>query len=236
MDTPSSSNRQLIGGIVAVTVLIFVGLIWVIMRAPNNGPTNDRQTGKPEAVRFMDDQDPTIGSTNAKVTVHIYGDFQCPACRAAEAGLKPTMAKYADRVRFVWKDFPLAQIHSNALAAANAARCVQVQGWFWRYHDRLYEKQAEWSGDSDPTSKFQTYAMEVEADAAKFNACLTNKTESARVAANVTEGGANRVEATPTFFINNVRYFGMSPEAWSKALDKALQYSGSSNATTTPAS
>lgn len=233
MDSTPTSNRQLIIGIVTVTVLIFAGLIWAVIRAPNGG--SDQQMGKPEQVSFIDDKDPTIGPSNAKVIVHMYGDFQCPACRAAEGGVKPTVAKYADRVRFVWKDFPLVQLHPNALAAANAARCAQVQGWFWRYHDRLYEKQSEWSS-GDPTSKFQTYAMEVEADAAKFDACFANKTEQARVNADVVEGGANRVEATPTFFINNVRYFGMSPEAWSKALDQALKEAGVSSATTTSAS
>ena len=223
MESTPSSNRQLIVGIAVVTVLIFAGLVWVITKSPNGGSSQNNETGKPEIVKFTDDKDPSIGQSNAKVVVRMYGDFQCPACRSAEAGVKPTIQKYADRVRFIWKDFPLETIHKNALLAANAARCAQAQGWFWKFHDFLYEKQAEWSGSDDPTSTFQTYAIELEAKADAFNVCLASKAESARVAANVAEGGANAVDATPTYFVNNVRYHGMSPEQWSAILDKALE-------------
>ncbi len=237
LDTPvssssSSSSRQLIIGIVAVTALIFAGLVWLVMRAPSGGPIGESEVGKPEKVNFSDEKDPVIGPLNAQVIVRMYGDFQCPACRAAEAGVKPTIQKYSDRVRFVWKDFPLAQIHKNALLAANAARCAQVQGWFWKFHDRLFEKQSEWTSSTDPTQAFQTYALEVEANGEKFNKCLANKEESVRVAADIAEGGGNAVDATPTFFVNNVRYNGMSPDQWSKVLDKALAEAGAATAAT----
>jgi protein-disulfide isomerase len=161
----------------------------------------------------------------------MYGDFQCPACRSAEPGVKYAIDTYRDRVRFVWKDFPLSQIHPNAELAANAARCAETQGKFWEYHDALYASQPEWADERDPSQKFAAYAKDVGLNTDAFSSCLSAREQKAKVGADVAEGFHNSVDATPTFFINNRRYFGMSPSEWATQLDQALGVAGAVTST-----
>lgn len=233
----SSSNKGLIIGIVAVTALIFGGLVWAVFQSP----ADNSGGGSEEQVSFNDENAPSQGPTkDALVTVELYSDFQCPACRSAEGGVKPTIEKYRDLgVKFVWKDFPLP-IHQNARLAANAARCAFNQGWFWRMHDMLYEKQTEWSDLSDPSQKFieyfdnlKTVQPEGKFNEALFASCLGSKSEDAKIGADIDEGYRNKVDRTPTVFVGNRRYFGMSPAEWDRVLTAALAEAKAKNATST---
>lgn len=227
MQDSSSDNKGLIIGIVVLTVLIFGGLVWAVLGSPSDQGSGN---GSAEQVSFKDDAAPYQGPVkDALATVQIYGDFQCPACRSAEVGLKPAIEKYRELgVKFVWKDFPLT-MHKNARAAANAAQCAYKQGWFWRMHDMLYDKQPEWSELPDPTQKFieyfgllKTVAPEGKFNEAQFASCLGSRAEDANVLFGMDEGDRNRVDRTPTFFINHRRYFGMSPAEWDQALKTVL--------------
>ena len=218
MNQPSN-NRNLIIGIVVVTLLIFGGLVWLIL-STGNGSANQKLV-------FNDANAPALGPQNAPVTVRIFSDFQCPACRLAEPALKATIDKYKDRVRFLWDDFPLEPIHANARLAANAARCAENQGWFWQYHDRLYETQDDWSGEKDARLKFMALAGEFKMDLTVFSECLNRGAEDAKVAEGIAQAQQNRVDQTPTFFINHRRSFIMTPAEWSAALDAALASSSS---------
>lgn len=225
-------NTGLVIGIVGVSVLLFAGLVWLVMRMPAD--PSSRNAGQPENVSFQDEGSASEGPTDAKVVVHLYSDFQCPACRATEPIVMEIMRAYKDRVRFVWKDFPLEQIHRNARAAANAARCAAAQGKFWEYHDVLFTKQSDWESSSDPASKFKEYAPGVEVDLAAFTACLANRPHDVAVMRDVSEGLRNKVDRTPTYFINNRRYFGMSAAEWKKHLDAALREGSAATSSSTP--
>lgn len=223
MQETSKENTGLIIGIVVATVLIFAGFAFLLLRMPGDQRSlPSDKTGVDENVVFNDVNDPSVGAADAKVVVHIEGDFQCPACRSAEVGVTAAREKYADRVRFVWKDFPLTQIHQHAREAANAARCAADQGWFWKFHDLLYERQDAWVAQSNPADYFTAYARELGAKEADFRSCYDVKINDAKVMANYQEGLSNNVDRTPTFFVNRKRYFGMSPEEWTVVLDKAL--------------
>lgn len=223
-------NTGLIAGIIGLTVLLFAGLVWLVARAPSDPVRN--QIGQPEKVTFEDEGAPSIGPTEAKVVAHLYSDFQCPACKYSEPVLKTIIDTYKDRVRFVWKDFPLEQIHKNARAAANAARCAQDQGKFWEFHDQLYDTQSDWESLSDPATSFLQSAKALSLNEQTYTSCYTARANNERVSRNVSEGLANNVDRTPTFFINNRRYFGMNAQDWSKALDQALQEAATSTPTT----
>src|SRR4029079_8656742 len=86
--------------------------------------------------------DPPIGPASAPVTLIEFSDFQCPFCQRVAPTLKQIRATYGDRVRIVWKDFPLTQIHPQACDAAQAGNCAQEQGKFWEFHDQLFANQA----------------------------------------------------------------------------------------------
>jgi protein-disulfide isomerase len=212
-----SSNKPLIIGTVVVAVLIFAGLVWAITSAPS-GPTS----GGSESVSFDDEGAKFKGKADSKVVVHVYSDFQCPACLAYEPVLNYAIGKYGDRVKFVWKDFPLMSIHPNARNAANAAWCADEQGKFWEYHDLLYSEQGSWSALPNPADSFRTYAGRLGMDPESFGACYEAKRFDSTVMAGVQEGNSNRVNGTPTVFVNNVRQSGLDRAGWDSVLTAAL--------------
>lgn len=209
-------------GTAGLFILIIVGLVWAIAAGPS--PVDPSGRGRAESgLRFSDEGDPTKGPGDAKVTVRMFSDLQCPACRSAEPGLEAAMAKYGDKVRFIWNDFPLVTIHPNALPAAQAARCAEEQGKFWEYRQKLYETQNTWASITAPTGAFADYARSLGMDDAAFSACVANKTYDGKVRSDMSEGSANRVDSTPTFFVNNTRYSGAMTEAeWTAAIDQEL--------------
>lgn len=212
------SSRGLVIGIATIAVLLFAGLVWAVAMAPSEPVSGPRE----EQVVFSDANNPVKGPADGAVVVRLYGDFQCPACRLAEGGVRYAMEKYGDRVRFIWKDFPLSSIHPQARSAANAARCAEDQQKFWQYHDRLYEVQREWSSLKDPEAAFLSYAEALELNKDQFASCFKDRRFDAKVAADMAEGLRNRVDRTPTFFVNNKRAFAMNPAEWDAVLQSAL--------------
>lgn len=215
------TKTALIVGIGILIVLCIGGIIWAILA----GPTPDSgQADVPETnLRFSDDNDPAKGPGEAKVAVRLFGDFQCPACRDAEPGFQYAMKTYGDKVRFVWNDYPLLQVHKNAMIAANAARCAEEQGKFWEFHDQLYEKQSEWSGLAAPSDQFKTYATSLGMNGDSFATCLAANRHQNKIQADQSEGDRNNVQATPTFFIGNIRRTGPVPTTeWDRLLKAAI--------------
>lgn len=218
-----SSSKQVVIGIIAVSVLLFGGLTWLVASSSPSSTITE------ENVAFEDANDPFIGKQDSAVTVHIYSDFQCPACKASEPILKKIVEQYKDRVKFVWKDFPLETIHKNARIGAVAARCAQAQGKYMEMHNKLFAEQTVWSNQSNPNESLKNYAKDLALDLGAFNTCLDNRAEDAKVAANISEANRNLVNATPTFFVNNKRYTGMYEQDWQNAINSAL---GSNSAAT----
>lgn len=213
-----SSNKGLLIGTIIAAVLIFAGLIWAVLSVPS-----ENGSALPNGqLSFSDENDPAIGPEDAKVVVRLFEDFQCPACRTAEAGTNYAIDKYKDRVRFIWDDFPLESLHRNARAAANAARCADEQGKFWEYKERLYAEQATWSNMSDVGDTFTAYAGQLEMDTGAFRQCFDEKRYDARIAADAAEAGKNGVRGTPTIFINNTMRNGLAPNEWDQLLQAAL--------------
>ncbi len=206
------SNKGVLIGVIAVSVLIFGGLVWAILSAPSSLPATDG------TLTFDDTNDPFIGPENASTTVHLYSDFQCPACKAAESAVNYAIDKYKDRIKFVWKDFPLMTIHPNARIAADAGRCAQDQGKFWEFKRLLYDQQGSWAELKDPTPSFKAFAKQLGMDEGKFGACVDEKSGDARVMAAYQEGVRNNVDRTPTVFIDKTRLFGMTPAQWDQEL------------------
>jgi protein-disulfide isomerase len=229
----SSSNQPLIIGTVLVAGLVFAGLVWAILSVPSDTGYN----GGNENLSFNDADAKFQGNPDAKVVVHVYSDFQCPACRSAEPALNAAVQKYGDRVKFVWKDFPLMSIHPNARNAANAAWCADEQGKYWEYHSLLFAEQTSWDRQPNPTESFKAYANRLGLDAGGFVSCYDNKRHDGKVMAAVQEGNANRVNGTPTVFINDSRQAVMSSLAqWDEALALFLAQAAAdpSASTTTP--
>lgn len=216
MTSADQTRKAFLLGSIGLGVLILGGLIWAVAAGPATG-------GSGGLVSFNDDNDPAVGPAEATVIVRIFGDFQCPACRAAEEGVRYAKKTYGDKVRFVWNDFPLQSIHPNALPAANAARCAEAQGKFWEYHDKLYDDQASWDTQSSPRQKFIDYANALELKKDEFESCLDDKTHQNKVMDDLSEGLRNGVNGTPTFFIGNSRVVGpMTNDVWDREIQARL--------------
>ncbi|MFZ2803721.1 MAG: thioredoxin domain-containing protein [Patescibacteria group bacterium] len=216
----NTSRSLILGGIGLFVVLIVGGLVWAIMAGP--GPTSANGTTVTN-VSFNDDNDPTVGPADAALVVHIFGDIQCPACREAEPGLRYAMDTYKDKVKFVWDDFPLTTLHPNARIAATASRCAEAQGKFWEFRDMLYDNQPDWADLAAPTNQFVTYAKSLGLDTNSFTSCVAEDTYSQKIANDMAEGNSDNVEATPTFFIGNVKVEGgMTNAQWDQEITSQL--------------
>jgi len=162
--------------------------------------------------------DPSIGAQSAPVTIVEFSDFQCPFCQRVEPTLKQVREKYGDKVRLVWKDFPLTQIHPQAFKAGEAAHCAGDQGKYWEYHDRLFANQ-----QALQPADLKKHAADLGMDAAAFGSCLDSSKYGERVRDGVAEGSRLGVNSTPTIFINGRRFSGAQPyEVFVAAIDEEL--------------
>ncbi|MFO0765031.1 MAG: thioredoxin domain-containing protein [Patescibacteria group bacterium] len=212
-----TSNKGLIIGTVVAVASIFGILTWALVSLPSEGP--GQTAGN---LTFNDDNAPITGNTSSTVVVQIYSDLQCPACKAAEPGLKHAIETFGDRVKFVWNDFPLMSIHPNARNAANAARCAKEQGKFWEYTEQLYSNQTVWQGLSDLKDAYKSYASTVGINVEQFAQCFADKKYDNVVMDDVAEGNRNNVRATPTFIVGGQVYNGITASDWDRILNAAL--------------
>ena len=145
------------------------------------------------------------GNTTAKVTLTEYGDFQCPACGQYEPIVQQIESEYSGKILFVFRNFPLYQIHPNAMISAQAAEAAGLQGKYWEMHDLLYAKQSEWADVATNvvvSKNFDGYAKTLGLDVAKFDTDINSASVKARVQKDIDSGNAAQVDHTPTFFIN----------------------------------
>ncbi|MBI2597839.1 MAG: thioredoxin domain-containing protein [Candidatus Diapherotrites archaeon] len=169
-----------------------------------------------DPVELVDD-DPFKGPASAKVTIVEFSDFQCPACGAAYPVLKQLTQEYFDRVKFVYRDFPLSAIHPFAQKAAEAAACANKQGKFWEYHDALFENQQKLA-----VVDLKKYAADLGLNTADFAACLEQGEFALEVSNDAADAGRFGVRATPTFFINGKMYSNMPYSRFKEIIDQEL--------------
>jgi protein-disulfide isomerase len=141
------------------------------------------------------------GVPAARVTVEEFSDFQCPACGGLEPGLRRVMKDYGDRVRFVFRNYPL-QGHKYAFVAARAAEAAGLQGKFWEMHDMLYDNQKEWVEAMEPRVQFASYATRLGLDVQKFKADMERQDLADRIKADLLRGNTLGVHGTPTVYLN----------------------------------
>ncbi|MFH1973092.1 MAG: thioredoxin domain-containing protein [Patescibacteria group bacterium] len=216
MASIEQTQKAFILGSILLGVLIVVGLVWAV--------ASDSVASDPSHPVFVDTDAPTYGPADAKLTVRIFSDFQCPACRSADVGLRHAMETYGDRVRFVWNDFPLQSIHANSLLASNAARCAAEQGKFWEYSERLFADQPNWESLADPTERFVSYAQALDLDTVAFSSCLTERKYQSLVMDDLREGDDIGIDATPIFYFDETRVVGaLDRDTWDKEIMSRLE-------------
>jgi protein-disulfide isomerase len=148
-----------------------------------------------------EDRDHIQGPAEAAVTLLEYGDYECPYCGAAYPIIKEVQERMGERLRFVFRNFPISTSHPHAEQAAEAAEAAATQGRFWQMHDLLYENQQR-LGDEDLRSYAEQLGLEVE----PFDRELTEHVHAPRVHEDFMSGVRSGVNGTPTFYINGARY------------------------------
>jgi protein-disulfide isomerase len=157
---------------------------------------------------------PSFGPASAPVTVVEFGDFECPNCKEEAKTLRDNVpVQFHSQVRVVFKDFPLEQIHPWAKPAAIAGRCIfqQSLAGFWKFHDWIYEHQAEIATDTLKSQVLDFAKDAPDVDPLQLGRCIDTKATEADVDASIAEAHALRVDATPTVFLNGRRLVGNYP-------------------------
>jgi protein-disulfide isomerase len=186
------------------------------------GPAIRVVMDSPRTTITVNPDDPSEGKADAPVTLVEYSDFQCPFCLRVMPTLKQLRAKYGDKIRVVWKDFPLTQIHPQAFVAAQAGNCAREQGKFWELHDKMFGNQSALQPDA-----LKKYAADAGLDAAKFNQCLDSSKYEARVQDALSAGGRLGITSTPTVFVNGRIVSGAQPiEVFQSVIDDELARGG----------
>jgi protein-disulfide isomerase len=165
------------------------------------------------------------GNEQAPITIVEFSDFECNFCSRASATLKRVESTYGDKVRVVFRDYPLP-IHRGATRAAEAAQCAGDQGKFWEMHDRLFAK-----GGAIAETDLRKFANEAGVDGVAFEQCLSSGKHTATWKASQEEGARLGVASTPTFFINGRMISGAMPyETFAKVIDEELDRTAAKSA------
>jgi protein-disulfide isomerase len=173
------------------------------------------------------ENDHSIGPIDAPVTLVEYGDYECPFCREAHPIVQQLQRQFGPQLRFVFRNFPLTQVHPHALGAAEAAESVAASAGsdaFWRMHHAIFDHQRD-SRDALDQAHLIGYAGDSGADPVQVTRDLVNGTFEAKVKADFISGIRSGVNGTPTFFINGRRFEGdwTDRRMFAAALDEAAR-------------
>ena len=208
---------------IVVLVVLWFG-IPLLLRVFNIDDNNIVTTPSPEInlpmasipiTRLETSDDPWQGSPVAPLVIVEFGDFQCPFCKEAAPILKEVLKRYPEAVKFIYRDFPVSSIHSEAITAAEAANCAYRQGKFWQYHDALFERQ-----DDLGSELYLALAQSLRLDTEEFSNCLSQHQALAEIQSDFSDGVAAGVSGTPAWFVNGRKIEGvLTLELWQKLID-----------------
>jgi protein-disulfide isomerase len=209
-----TTEGKFIAGVVTLIVVLFAYYFYAAKTESNTQVSEIN----------ISDTDHVRGAMDGKVTLVEFGDFQCPACGAYEPLLRKVETDNAKILKVVFRNFPLTQIHQNALIGAKAAEAAGLQGKFWEMHDMLYANQTEWSTGLNARDFILTYATTIGLDTKKFQADLNDKAIEEKILAEYKEGVKLGVAGTPSFFLNGQKIQNpQSPEAFNELIKQAAK-------------
>ena len=183
-----SIDFTLVVAAIALAIVLFLVYSFISNPSPQGADVN---------VADIEDDDPFKGGADAKVIKQIATD-------------------YDDKIKIVYRDFPLSN-HYFAFKAAEAGECADEQGKFWQMHDKMFENQDNLGMDS-----LKGYATEIGLDVAQFNSCIDSGKFAPEVSSDLADGTVAGVNSTPTFFINGKRYNNMSYDQFKQIIDAEL--------------
>lgn len=219
MNDATPNLKKKIGTIAAwaVGIVATLGLLVLVAKMQDNTQTGASLTSEITAT------DHQTGKLDSAVTLLEYSDFQCPACASYAPLVEKLMTDYSDKIRFVYRHFPIYTKHPNAEIAARAAEAAGEQGRFFEFGSLLFAKQNDWSELSNPQDKFTEYAQLLGLNVDEFKKYM-NSGESKKAVTQDYQGGVRAgVDSTPSFFLNGKSIVApRSYEALKKLIEDAL--------------
>lgn len=192
--------------LITTALMILFGIAALSPLKPEKPPTNVASGLTPLERPTVSFGNPIRGEADAAVTIIEFGDFECEPCSTLEMSLAQAMIEYPGKIRVVWKDFPNAKLHPNAMTAAAAARCAAEQSAFWEYHDLLLANQL-----SINDSAYVPFAAQLGLDLDLFQSCLKARNVDPIVKRDLEEALRLGIGSTPFMFINGRRVEGAIP-------------------------
>ncbi len=144
------------------------------------------------------------GSEDSQVVVEEFADYQCPGCAKSHPLIKKVVDSYGDKIKFVYRNYPLVRNHQNSYAASVAAEAAGFQDKFWEMQDLIFSNQSDWESSPDANKKFEEYAKSLGLDMDKFSSDSLGLNAKNRVDEDMKRANAIGVNSTPSLFINGV--------------------------------
>jgi protein-disulfide isomerase len=152
---------------------------------------------------ILDGGDPALGSSEAEVTIVEFADYECEVCRNQKEALERLRKEYPDKIRFIWKDYPVSDQGSPSFKAARAARCADLRDKFWEYNNELYKSEVELNRES-----FLNIAEKMKIDTQEFKNCLDDKRVDGLIMDNIREANALSINGIPFIYVNDQEIMG----------------------------
>lgn len=210
-EKPKSNAPLLIIGAVLIAALLGGWYFFSSSKTTSNAnTTRNTNTPRPQTSSLASapkgaDPPNQIGPPNAAVTIEEFADFQCPQCAAAHPILSDIKSAYSGRIRFIFRNLPLAiPAHDKAYNAAVAAEAAGMQGKFWQMQDLLFQNQKTWSADPNYRNLWKEYATRIGLNVDKWETDMAGLGAKTRVNADMERARAAGVNSTPTLFVNGV--------------------------------
>ncbi len=219
-----SSDMKFVGGIVVASVLLLAGIF--VFSKKNSDANTD--VAKHISASSLEDAGQMVrpdsyrkGNVNGKVTLVEFGDYQCPACKAAEPEVTKIVEDYSEKLNFVFRHFPLPS-HSYSQVVATAVEAAGAQEKYWEMHSKLFETQDEWASASIGriVDLMVGYATEIGIDAERFRTALVERQFDEKIGRDLADAEKIGVSSTPSFYVNGNK---VDLSGLRQAIDNALK-------------
>lgn len=218
-----TKETKIVTLIISVVVVVLAVGIYFIAKNNNTAPGTGSAASSTDKATAVNRETPHVrGKLDSKITVIEFGDMQCPACAGTNPAVDNLYKTYGDRVKFVFRHYPLPQ-HANAVAGADAVEAAADQGKFFEMVDALYARQPEWETLTDPKPIFRKIAADVGLDAEKFDKALVTHPHRDRIEQDKADGTTLGNPGTPTFYVNGEQVFQGGIQEVKQRIEGALK-------------
>ena len=199
--------KRILPFLIILSVLgVALGSAWYLKRTSSAKPASPTVSAPsqpaPGLVAPGADPPHTMGPANAPVTLEEFGDFECPPCGQFHPVLKKMQEEFGDKLRVIFREYPLAAVHQHALSAASAAEAAGLQDKFWEMHHMLYDNQKTWHEQFDVRTTFEGFAKQIGIDVERFKRDLNGDLVARRITEDGKRARSLNVGGTPTVFMN----------------------------------